>query len=78
MWDVEYKTQHYKRCQQLALKDPVYSTALADYVHTQLVTMKNQFGHERYQALMLTLTPESLDNLRDYFDIGIQPPLASS
>lgn len=74
MWDVEYKTQHYKRCLQLAVIDPVYSIALSNYLRDQLMTMKNQFGQERYQALMLSLNPDLLENLRDYFDIGIQIP----
>lgn len=74
MGDVDYRTQHAQRCKQLGLKDPVYATSLKDCVHGQLMAMRNQVGHERYQQLMCSLPRDVLENLKDYFDFGIEVP----
>lgn len=74
MGDVDYRTRHSQRCKQLGLKDPVYATSLKDCVHGQLVLLRGQLGVDRYQSLMQTVSTEDLDNLRDYFDLGMATP----
>lgn len=72
--DLEFKTHHYERCQQLSLKDPVYSTILKDYLQSQLVALRNELGDERYQSLLLTVDSQILSNLTDFVNIGITIP----
>ena len=71
MGDVDYRTKHAQRCKALGLKDPVYSTSLAEYLQSQLVMLKNQLGHERYVSLMETIGEDDLQNLREYIDLGM-------
>lgn len=69
--DVDYRTRHSQRCKQLGLKDPVYATSLKDCVAGQFMLAKSQLGGERYQGLMQTIAVEDLENLADYFDLGL-------
>lgn len=74
MGDTDYRTRHSQRCKQLGLNDPVYSTSIKDWIYGQLVTLKNQLGGERYQNLLQTISLDDLENLGDYFDLGIVMP----
>lgn len=78
MGDVDYRTRHSQRCKQLGVKDPVYATSIKDCVFGQLAMLKNQLGADRYQSLMQTIATDDLDNLRDYFDLGIAMPQAAA
>lgn len=68
---MDYRTRHAQRCKQLSLRDPVYCTSLKDSVHSQFMLMKSQLGSDRYQCLMQTISEEDLENLKDYFDLGM-------
>lgn len=70
--DVDYRTRHAQRCKQLGIKDPVYAMSLKDYVFSQMMAMKTQLGADRFQGLMGTVADYDLENLSDYFDLGIR------
>ncbi|XP_059610198.1 importin-11 [Phlebotomus argentipes] len=69
--EFEYKTHHYERCRLLAIEDPVHKIVLRDYLQSQLFTLKNQIGTERYQNLMMSIDPSVLSNLADFINIGV-------
>lgn len=71
MTDVDYRTKHSQRIKQLGMKDPVYSVSIRDYVRDQFMALKSILGNDRYHSLLLAIDEEDLENLRDYFDLGV-------
>ncbi|GBO99722.1 Importin-11 [Eumeta japonica] len=73
--DFDYKTYHYDRCRQLALKDPVHKIALPQYIEWQLNNLRTQLGDEAYQHLMRSVYPAVLERFSQFVNLQITFPI---
>ncbi|XP_054286364.1 importin-11-like [Macrosteles quadrilineatus] len=64
--DIDYKTEHDQRREQLAASDPVYQLELQKYFGEQLKELQNQAGPLVFAQLLQTVDADTLQQVRDY------------
>ncbi|XP_014473322.1 PREDICTED: importin-11 [Dinoponera quadriceps] len=67
--EVDYDTEHTQRQKKLAFTDPVHNVSLKDTVQHQLIALRRMVGDNQFDQLMLTLTPETDEQLKDYISL---------
>jgi hypothetical protein len=72
--NMQNETPHYDRCRTVCLNDPTHTIVLKDYLQSQLVNLKNCIGNERYQAIVLSVDRQILDDLKEFVNLGISIP----
>ncbi|XP_015591574.1 importin-11 isoform X2 [Cephus cinctus] len=67
--DVDYETEHAQRKRRLAIGDPVHSVSLKDTFQSQLITLRRLVGDNQFDQLMLTITPDVEQQLKEYISL---------
>ncbi|XP_075923002.1 importin-11 isoform X2 [Petromyzon marinus] len=64
--ELEQPTEQDKRKKLLAMKDPVHSTSLQQYVYDKLKAQQDFMGPQAFQVLMETVDPELTTQLQEF------------
>uniref|UniRef100_A0A1B6L138 Importin-11 n=1 Tax=Graphocephala atropunctata TaxID=36148 RepID=A0A1B6L138_9HEMI len=64
--DVDYKTEHDQRREQLAASDPVYQLELEKYFCSQLLELQNQMGPVVFTQMARAVDADTLQQVREY------------
>ncbi|EFN85422.1 Importin-11 [Harpegnathos saltator] len=67
--EVDYETEHAQRQKKLAFTDPVHNVSLKDTVQQQLVALRRMVGDNQFDQLMLTLSPDIEEQLKDFISL---------
>ncbi|XP_020288528.1 importin-11 isoform X2 [Pseudomyrmex gracilis] len=67
--DVDYETEHAQRQKKLIFSDPVHSISLKDTFQNQLIAFRSIVGDNQFDQLMLTLSPEIDETLKEYISL---------
>jgi hypothetical protein len=69
----EYKTHHHDRYRKMCFTDAVYSIVLKDYLQSQLITLKQQVGDEKYVFMVNTIDLTIHKLLYNYVNTMVVP-----
>ncbi|KAG8311858.1 Importin-11 [Homalodisca vitripennis] len=64
--EVDYKTEHDQRREQLAATDPVYQLELLKYFRSQLLELQNQVGPVVFAHMVQRVDGDTLQQVREY------------
>ncbi|XP_063695731.1 importin-11 [Culicoides brevitarsis] len=72
--EFDESTPHFERLQKLGLKDPIHTVPLHEFIQNQINTIRQQLGDERYQALMMSIDHETLNEASLFLNLYIPIP----
>uniref|UniRef100_A0A336M1T8 CSON010450 protein n=1 Tax=Culicoides sonorensis TaxID=179676 RepID=A0A336M1T8_CULSO len=67
-------TPHFERLQKLGLSDPIHTVPIHEFIQSQITTIRQQLGEERYRALMLTIDGDTLNEASIFLNLYIPIP----